>query len=134
MRMTALVLLHLSGTASAAHADILDRSAEAGLLMAFEVCKRNKDIGIHNGPADISFLAVFPVGNRHKDIISTAKTVTNDYLAACRNSIKAVHICTVHVLQGMFSASGIKRVAVCKERHSAVLLDNISNGLSIIRP
>ena len=39
MRMAALVLLHLSCTASAAHAYILYRSAKSCLFMTFEVCK-----------------------------------------------------------------------------------------------
>ena len=37
------------------------------------------------------------------------------------------------MFQRMFTASGIERVAVGKERQSAILFDDISNSLGIVR-
>ena len=40
MRMSAVMLLHLARTASAAHPDVLDRAAKASLVMPLEVRER----------------------------------------------------------------------------------------------
>ena len=50
------VLLHLAPSAAAAHSNVLDRPAEAGLLMALEVAQGDKYVGLHNGLADLGGL------------------------------------------------------------------------------
>ena len=134
MRMSALMLLHLACTASAAHSDILDRSSESGCLMAFKMCQRNKYIRIHNCASYISFFAVFTVRNRHDDVISSAKTVSDNDLTTCSNRIKAVNICAVHMFKRILAASRIQSVAIGKKRQPALLFDNIGNSLGIIGP
>ena len=110
------MLLHLACTAAAAHADILNGTAKARLLVTFKMCKRDEYICIHNCTADISFLAVLTIGNGNDDVIGSAKTVSDDYLTSRSNRIKAVDVCAVHVLESILAASGIKCVAVGKER------------------
>ena len=46
------VLVCLSGPGAAAHTDILDGSAEAGHLVTLKMGKADKDICVHDGPAD----------------------------------------------------------------------------------
>ena len=134
MRMTALVLLHLTRTGTAPHADVLYTAAKACLLMSFEMRKGDKDIGIHHGTADVSFLAVLTIGNWNDYVVSSSKSVSDDYLASGSNRVKTVDISAVQVFERMLTASGIKRVAVGKERHAAQFFNDIGNSLGIIGP
>ena len=63
------VLIGLTGARTAAHADIFDRTAEAGHLMSLEMGQADKDIGVHDGAADLSFFDVFASGHRNSDVI-----------------------------------------------------------------
>ena len=63
------VLIGLTGARTAAHADIFDRAAEAGHLMSLEMGQADKDIGVHDGAADLSFFDVFASGHRNSDVI-----------------------------------------------------------------
>ena len=63
------VLIGLTGARTAAHADIFDRTAEAGHLMSLEMSQADKDIGVHDGAADLSFFDVFASGHRNSDVI-----------------------------------------------------------------
>ena len=102
--------------------------------MSFEMRKGDKDIGIHYGTADVSFLAVLTIGNGNDYVVSSSKSVSDDYLASGSNRVKTVDVCAVHVLERMLTASGIKRVAVGKERHTAQFFNDIGNSLGIIGP
>ena len=53
-----IVLLHLTGAAAAAHADIFQAAAEAGLFMSLEMGQRDEHIGVHNGTADLGVLHI----------------------------------------------------------------------------
>ena len=59
MGLTGVVLLHLTGAAAAAHADILQRAAKAGRLVTLKVGKRHKDIRVHNRLTDLRLFDVF---------------------------------------------------------------------------
>ena len=61
--LAGVVHLHLPGPGTAAHADILQGAAHAGLLVGFEVGQADKHIRVHNGPADLGLLHV-PVLNK----------------------------------------------------------------------
>jgi hypothetical protein len=63
------VLIAFASPRTTAHADIFDRSAKAGFFVAFEVSQRNKDIRIHDGAADIGFLAIDAIMNRNGNVI-----------------------------------------------------------------
>lgn len=132
-RFARRMLFHLAGTAAAAHADILDGTAEARHFVAFKVSQADEDVSIHNGPADFSFFNVFTILDGHFDFIRTAQAVADDDLTARRDRIIAVEVGTVQVFQGMLTAARIKRIAVRQERAAAQFLDQIGNGLDILR-
>ena len=127
------MLFHLAGAAAAAHADILDGTAEARHFMAFEVSQADENIGVHDGPADFRFFDVFAVLDRHFDFIGSSQAVADDDLTARRDRIIAVEVGTVQVFQGMLTAARIERIAVRQERAAAQFLDQIGNGLDILR-
>ena len=74
------MLLHFSGTASAAHTDVFDGTTETGGFMTFEMGQADKDVGVHDRVADEGRLAVFSVHDRNLHLVSSAKTVTDDDL------------------------------------------------------
>src|SRR5699024_3224944 len=76
------MLLHLAGPAAAAHADVLDSAAKSGGLVALEVGQADQDIGVHNGPADLGRLAVFPVGHGDLHLVGAPQAVPDQDLAA----------------------------------------------------
>ena len=127
------MLFHLACTASTAHADILDCTAKACHFMALKMSQGNEYVSIHNGTANLGSLAVFTIFYRNFNIICTLKTVANNNLTTSGNSIKAVYVSTVHMLQGVLSAAWIKGIAVSKEWNTALLLYQISNCLGIVR-
>ena len=49
-----MAVLALTGPGAAAHADVLDGSAEAGHLVALEVGEADEHIRVHDGPANLS--------------------------------------------------------------------------------
>ena len=132
LRRPFIVLVHLAGTAAAAHADIFQRSAKAYILMPLEMGQGNQDIGLHNRAADPRCLAVFAVGDGHLHIVRAPKPVADDNLATGGDGIKTVDFRTGQVLHRIASAAGVKGVAVRQERHSTQLADDISHGMHII--
>ena len=64
-RLARVVHLHLTGTRTATHTNILNGTAEAGGFMPFEVVERNKYIGIHNRSTDFCLLDVLAALDRH---------------------------------------------------------------------
>ena len=127
------MLFHLAGTAAAAHADILNGTAEARHFVAFEVSQADEDVRIHNGPADFRFFNVFTVLDRHFYFIGATQAVADDNLTACRNRVIAIEVGTVQVFQCVLTAARIQRIAVRQERAAAQFLDQIGNGLDILR-
>ena len=63
------MLLHLSGTASAAHANILNTSAKARHLMPFKMTQADKHIRVHDSAADLCLFHHLAALNRHSHII-----------------------------------------------------------------
>ena len=127
------MLLHLAGTAAAAHADVLDGAAKARGLVSLEMCKADEDVGIHDGTANLGILDVFAILHWDFHVIRTAQAVADDDLAARRRRVETVEIRAVHMLQGMLAAARIKRVAVRQKRHAALLLDEVCHDFRILR-
>ncbi len=90
MGLSGRVLLHLSGPAPAAHSDILDGTAESGLLVALEVGERDEDIRVHDGGAYQGRFAVFPVPNRDLDLVRPPEAVGDDDVTAGGDRVKSV--------------------------------------------
>ena len=129
---TTIVLSHFSGTTSAAHTNILDCAAETGGFMSLEMSKTDEYVSVHYSTADSGSRTVFCIFYRNLHVIGTAKSVTDNDLTTSGDSIKAIQIRTIHVLQGIFAASRIKGVTVSKKRHSSKLLTKIGYYFCII--
>ena len=96
-RLAVAVLLHFSGPASAAHAQIFDRTAEAGHFMSLEVIEGDDDIRVIQCTADISLFAVFTAGNGNGDVIGSLQAVADDDIAACGDAVEAVDFRVVQI-------------------------------------
>ena len=126
-----LVLLARAG--AAAHTDVLERSAKARLLMSLEVRKAYEHIRVHNRSADFRVLDVLASDNGNLDIVGAFKSVADDDRAPDGERREAVCPCALHVLDGVFAASGVERVAVGQKRDTARLLDQIHDRPCIVR-
>ena len=127
------VLLHLARAAAAAHADVLERAAEACRLMPLEMGEADEDVGVHDGAADLRFLDILAVLHRDRDVVRALEPVADDDLAARCDRVEAVEVRAVHVLERVLAAAGVERVAVREERAAALRLHEIGDGLRVLR-
>ena len=134
VRLTRAMHVHLSCARTAAHADILDGAAEARALVPFEVGQRNEYIRIHHGAADMGLPDVFAAAHGHVHLIRPLQAVCNNDLAAGGKWRKPVFISRFDMVQRIFAAPHIQRVAVCQKRAAAQLFHGVRNGLCKIGP
>ena len=109
------MLLHLAPAGTAAHPQVLDGAAKAGLLMPLEVGQGDDHIGLHDGLSDLGGLDVLRPLHGHLHVVVAPQAVADDHLAAGGQRGEAVLIGCVQVLQGVFPAAGIEGVAVGEE-------------------
>ena len=133
VRLSGIVLLHLSGTASAAHTDILQAAAEAGSLVALEVGQRNEHVGIHNGTADLRRLYQLAANHRDFDIVRTLEAVGDDHLAARGERREAIFVSGLDMIQSVLAPPHIQCIAIRQERLASQLFDDIRHCFRIIR-
>ena len=132
--LSCAVHFHFTGPGAAAHAQVLQRAAEAGALVALEVVQRNDDIGVHNGPADFGGLAENAAGDRDLHIVGALEAVGDQDLAAGGVGAEAVAQRGVQVVQGVFPGAHIERVAVGQEGIAAQLLDVVGHVAGKVGP
>ena len=82
--------LHLPGAGAAAHADILDRTADPGVFMALEMGQRDDDIRIHQRPADLGLFNIVAPLDGNGNLIVALQAVGDQDMAACGILRKAV--------------------------------------------
>lgn len=126
------VLLHLAGTATATHPEILHAATEAGLLMPLEVREADNDVGVHEGMADLGLLHVLAVLDWNERLVRALEAVGDDDLAARGIRSEAVLVRAVDMLERVLAAAHVQRVAVGEKGHAAQLLDHICDGAGII--
>ena len=126
------VLLHLAGTATATHPEILHAAAETGLLMPLEVREADDDVGVHEGVADLGLLHVLAVLDWNERLVRTFEAVGDDDLAARGIRGEAVLVRAVDMLERVLAAAHVQRVAVGEEGHAAQLLNHVGNGAGIV--
>ena len=131
-RLASGVLLHLAGTATAAHTQVLHGTAKAGLLMALKVGEANHDVGIHECLADLCLAHVLAALDRDERLVGALEAVGDDDLAARGVRGKAVLVGGVDVLERIFAATHIERVAVGEEGLAAQLLHDIRDGAGVV--
>ena len=102
------------------------------MLMTLEMRQRDEDIGVHHGAADACGLAVFAAHDRDLDIVRALEPVGDDDVTASGERGIAVEIRGIHVLQRVFAAADVERVAVGEEGLAAALLDEIGDDLGIV--
>lgn len=132
LRVSGGVLYHLACAGAAAHADVLESTAEAGGFVALEMGQADKDIRIHDGAADLCRLAVFAVRHRNLCFIGAAQAVRNDDLTAGGHGPEAVQLGTGEVLQCVLAAARIQGVAVGQKRQTALLLAQVGHHLGVV--
>lgn len=131
--LSAVVLMHLAGPGTAAHADIFYSPSEACGFMTLEVRERNEDVSVHDGVAYEGRLAIFSVLDRYLNVIGSAQTVSDYHRTACRHIIEAVDLGAVEMVYGILPRSRIESVAVSEKRLAAQLLHHVSHSLGIVR-
>ena len=89
-RLARVVHLHLARARAAAHADVLECAAKAGVLMALEMGQRDQDIGVHDSRANLGLLNVLAALDRHIGLVRPLESVRNDHMAAGRKGRKAI--------------------------------------------
>jgi len=131
-RLAVGMLFLLTGTASAAHTDILDGAAETGHLMALEVAQADEDVSVHHSTADLGSLDIFAAFHRNFHIIGTLEAVADENRTAHRHGSKTIFPGTVEMFQRVFPAAGIEGIAVGKEGLAAQGLDYICHRTGIV--
>ena len=131
-RLAGGMLLHLAGTAAATHTQVLHGAAKAGLLMALKVGEANHDVGIHECLADLCLAHVLTALDRNECLVGTLEAVGDDDLATRGIRGKAVLIGGIDVLERVFAATDVERVAVGEEGLAAQLLHDIRDGASVV--
>ena len=133
-RLTLSVLLHLAPAGTAAHAQVLNGAAKAGLLMTLEVGQRNDHVSLHNGLADLGRGDVLRALHRHLHVIVTTQAVADNNLTAGRQRRKAILKGGLQMLQGILPTTRIQGVAVGQEGHAAQTLYHIRNYFRVVGP
>ena len=131
--LSGAVHFHLSGAGAAAHADILERSAEAGSLMALEMREGDEIIGVHDGASDFGLLDVIAALHRDERLVCALESVCDDDMAAGGEGVIPVHISGIEVVECVLASADIEGIAVGEEGLAAVLLHDIDDDLGVIR-
>ena len=126
--LAGVVLLHFAGPGAAAHADIFQASAHARLLVTLEVGQGNEHIRVHHRPADLGGLDVLAALHGHLYLVRALEAVGNEDVAAGGVGGEAVDIGGINVVQRVFPAAHIERVAVGEEGLSALALHQVGHG------
>ena len=127
------MLLHLACTGTSSHPKVLQRSSETRALMALEVGQGNDHISITKGSSNLRFLDILSVPYRDEHLVVALDAIGDDDLATGCDCVETIEIGTIHMLQGILSATDIQGVTVGKERLSPKTSDDISDHLGIIR-
>ena len=126
------MLLHLAGAAAATHTQVLHGAAKTGLLMALKMSEANHDIGIHERLANLGLVHVLAALDRNERLVGALEAVGDDDLTARGVRGKAVLVGGVDVLERVFAAADIERVAVGEEGLTAQLLHDVRDGAGVV--
>ena len=132
VRLAGGMLLHLAGTAAASHTQVLHGAAKAGLLMALKVGEADHDIGVHESLTDLGLAHVLAALDRDERLVGALEAVGDDDLAARGIRGKTVLVGGIDVLERVFAATHIERIAVGEEGLAAQLLHDIRDGAGVV--
>ena len=83
------VQFQLAADAGATHAEVLQRTAESGLFVSFEMGHRDDNVCVGDGRADFRCFAVFAV-DFDFPVVDAFQSVGNDDLTLCGDRVVAV--------------------------------------------
>ena len=132
VRLAGGMLFHLASTTAAAHAQVLHSTAKAGLLMALKVGEADHDVGIHECLTDLGLAHVLATLDRDERLVGTFEAVGDDDLATRGIRGKAVLVGGIDVLERVFAATDVERVAVGEEGLAAQLLHDVCDGAGVV--
>ena len=112
------MLLLFARPGAAAHSNIFDGPAETGHLVALKVCQADKDIGVHNGPADLGLGNILASFYRDGHVVRPLQSVSDENGTAHCKRGETVLPSALQMLQSVFAAAGIHGVAVGEEGFS----------------
>ena len=129
----ALVHLGLAAAGAAAHADVLQRAAEAGALVALEMGQRDEHIRVHHGAADLRVFDILAVDG-HEHVVVALQAVGDDGLTAGDEGIVAVLIGQLQMIQRVLAPADVERGAVGHEGLAAQRANQIRHRPGVFRP
>ena len=132
--LAGVVLFHLAGAASAAHAQVFQRAAEPGALVPLEMNQVDHHVRVHHRPADLGGLAVDAAHHRHLHLVGAFQAVRNDHRASGGQRAEPVFPGGFNVLHRVFAAAHIQGVAVGQERDTALGLDHLHHRARPVGP
>ena len=132
VRLAGGMLLHLAGTAAASHTQVLHGAAKAGLLMALKVGETDHNVGVHECLADLGLVHVLTALDRNECLIGALEAVGDDNLTARGIRGEAVLVGGVDVLERVFAATDVERVAVGEEGLATQLLHDVRDGTGVV--
>ena len=127
-------MFHLARPGAAAHADVFQGAAEAGLLVALEMGQGDEHVGVHHRPADLGLLHILAALHGDVHLVIALEAVGNDDVAAGGIGGKTVDIGRFQVIQRVFAAAHIQGVAVRQEGLAALAFYQIRHGLGPVGP
>ena len=127
------VHLLLAGARAAAHADVLERAAEARGHVALGVREGDEDIRVHDGAADLCRAQIFAAADGHEVVIVPLEPVGDDALRAGGHGRIAVAHCAVKMVERVGAAADIERVAVGEKRLAAELAHIVAHDARPVR-
>ena len=132
VRLAGGMLLHLAGTAAASHAQVLHGAAKTGLLMALKVGEADHNVGVHERLTDLGLVHVLAALDRDERLVGALEAVGNDDLATRSIRDKAILVGGIDVLERVFAATDIERIAVGEEGLAAQLLHDVRDGAGVV--
>ena len=100
--------------------------------MALKVGEADHDIGVHERLTDLGLVHVLAALDRDERLVGALEAVGDDDLATRGIRGKAVLVGGVDVLERVFAATDIERVAVGEEGLAAQLLHHVGDGASVV--
>ncbi len=100
--------------------------------MALKVGEADHDIGIHECPTDLGLVHVLAALDRDERLVGTLEAIGDDDLATRGIRGKAVLVGGVDVLERVFAATDVERVAVGEEGLASQLLHDIRDGAGVV--
>ena len=114
------------------HTKVFERAAETGFFVPFEMAQRDHDIGIHNRLADLCF-----PDQRQIDgdmcLIRSFESIGNNHMTARLQRGETVEISRVHVVERVFTAADVERVAVGQKNAAAQRAHVVRHDPGVLR-